>query len=74
MRTQTNPERLERRILPMKKIKILTVLSIILFIGILPAYGQQKKQPPQYRQEPAPVSVHKISKHVYEVRGGAGAN
>ena len=58
----------------MKKIKILTVLSIILFIGILPAYGQQKKQPPQYRQEPAPVSVHKISKHVYEVRGGAGAN
>jgi glyoxylase-like metal-dependent hydrolase (beta-lactamase superfamily II) len=58
----------------MKKVRILTALSIVLFIGVLTAYGQQKKQPPQYRQEPAPVTVHEISKHVYEVRGGAGAN
>jgi glyoxylase-like metal-dependent hydrolase (beta-lactamase superfamily II) len=58
----------------MKKVKITTVLSIILFIAVSTANGQQKKQPPQYRQEPAPVSVHEISQHVYEVRGGAGAN
>jgi len=35
---------------------------------------QQKSQPPQYRQTPAPATVIKVSNHVYEVRGGAGAN
>jgi cyclase len=55
--------------------RIMSLLAIVLSMGILPVYGQQQKpQPPQYRQEPAPVSVHEISKHVYEVRGGAGAN
>ena len=58
----------------MKKIKILSLLWLFFFISVLPVHGQDKKQPPQYRQETAPVSVHQISKHVYDVRGGVGAN
>ena len=55
--------------------KILSLLAIVLLMSVLPVHGQQQKpQPPQYRQESAPVSVHEISKHVYEVRGGLGAN
>jgi len=55
--------------------RIMSLLAIVLLMAVLPVYGQQQKpQPPQYRQEPVPVSVHEISKHVYEVRGGAGAN
>ena len=53
----------------------ISLLIIVLLMGALPVHGQQQKsQPPQYRQEPAPVSVHEISRHVYEVRGGMGAN
>jgi len=54
-----------------------TILSVILFamvIAGLPVFGQQSSQPPQYRQEATSVSVHQISTHVYEVRGGEGAN
>lgn len=58
----------------MRQIKIISILWIFFLFFALSVYGQQKKQPPQYRQEPAPVSVHQISKHVYEVSGGAGAN
>jgi glyoxylase-like metal-dependent hydrolase (beta-lactamase superfamily II) len=58
----------------MKKTKIFSLLAIIFFILSIQVYGQQKKQPPQYRQEPAPITVHKISEHVYEARGGSGAN
>ncbi len=58
----------------MKQNKIISLLWIFFFMFALPAYGQQKKQPPQYRQTPAPVTIHQMSKHVYEVRGGAGAN
>jgi len=49
------------------------VFSMMCFGG-LPAAAQQAAQPPQYRQEAAPVTVHRISPHVYEVRGGDGAN
>lgn len=58
----------------MKKTKIFSFLPIFFLIIALPVYGQQKKQPPQYRQASAPVTVHKISEHVYEARGGSGAN
>lgn len=59
----------------MKKTKIVSLLSIFFLMVALPIYGQQKKQQAsQYRQAPAPVSVHEISEHVYEVRGGSGAN
>ena len=54
--------------------RIMSFLTIVLLMCVLPVHGQQQKpQPPQYRQEPVPVSVHEISKHVYAVRGGAGA-
>jgi len=58
----------------MKKTDILLVISFVLFISGLQAFGQQASQPAQYRPVAAPVSVHQISPHVYEVRGGNGAN
>jgi cyclase len=59
----------------MRERVILYIISIVILISGLPALGQEKKpQPPQYRQEPAPITLHKVSKHVYEVRGGSGAN
>jgi len=57
--------------------KTKTILSVILFAmmtAVLPASGQQSAQPPQYRQEATPVLAHQVSPHVYEVRGGDGAN
>jgi cyclase len=59
----------------MKKVTgILCVIPFVLLICGTPAFCQQAAQQPQYRQEAAPVSVHQISPHVYEVRGGDGAN
>lgn len=58
----------------MKQIKITSLLWFFFLFALLPVHGQETKQPPQYRQAPAPLSIHQISKHVYEVRGGAGAN
>ena len=58
----------------MRKPGILCAISFLVLINGLPVFGQQAGQPPQYRQEAAPVSVQKISPHVYEVSGGAGAN
>ena len=58
----------------MKNISILAFISFALLLTGFPALCQQAAQPPQYTQEAAPVSVHQISPHVYEVRGGDGAN
>lgn len=58
----------------MKQVKIVFLVSILFIAFVLPVYGQNEKQPAQYRMEQAPVTVHQISKNVYEVRGGAGAN
>lgn len=58
----------------MRKIGMVYAISFLVLINGLPVFGQQAGQPPQYRQEAAPVSVQKISPHVYEVHGGAGAN
>jgi len=58
----------------MRKVCILLAISFLVLISGMPAFGQQAGQPPQYRQAAAPVSVHQISPHVYELRGGAGAN
>lgn len=58
----------------MRRIKPFCFLSIIILTFTLPVSGQQKKQPPQYRQAPVPVTAHKINENVYEVRGGAGSN
>jgi cyclase len=59
----------------MEKCRIKSLLFILILVFITTAYGQEnKKQPPQYAQAPEPVSVHQISKNIYELRGGAGAN
>jgi cyclase len=59
----------------MEKCRVKSLLFILITVFIATAYGQEnKKQPPQYAQAPEPVSVHQISKNVYELRGGAGAN
>lgn len=58
----------------MKKAFISWMISFVVFLCALTAFGQQASQPAQYRQEPAPVSIHKISPNVYELRGGLGAN
>ncbi len=59
----------------MNRTKILSLVSALCLVLSLPVYGQQNKpQPPQYRQTPAPVTVNKISEHVYEASGGSGAN
>jgi cyclase len=57
----------------MKKTVFLWMILFLVFIAGIHAYGQQAAQP-QYEKEAAPVSVHKISTHVFEVRGGDGAN
>jgi glyoxylase-like metal-dependent hydrolase (beta-lactamase superfamily II) len=58
----------------MKKTSIFWVILFLFSVTGLSASGQQSAQPPQYRQEATPVSVHQVSPHVYEVRGGDGAN
>lgn len=58
----------------MKKVCILWIIFFVPLIIASSIFGQQAAQPPQYIQEAAPVSIYKISPHVYEVRGGDGAN
>lgn len=53
----------------MKKQFLLGIILILLMVSMALA-----QQPPQYRQEPQPISVHKITDTVYEFRGGSGAN
>ncbi len=36
--------------------------------------GQSRDRPAQYQQQPAALEMHKITEHVYEIRGGSGAN
>jgi len=58
----------------MRKQHIFWLVFSVMFIYAFSAFAQQPAQPPQYRQEAASVTVHQISPHVYEVRGGDGAN
>jgi glyoxylase-like metal-dependent hydrolase (beta-lactamase superfamily II) len=60
------------------KSRILTAFLFILALCIW-AGGQQAQQtpstqPPQYQQQAAPVTLEKITGHVYQVKGGSGAN
>ncbi|MGB7296748.1 MAG: MBL fold metallo-hydrolase [Candidatus Aminicenantales bacterium] len=53
------------------------VLSLLVIIGTMAAAQQQQiqqAQPAQYRQEPAPLTLEKISEGIYQVKGGSGAN
>jgi glyoxylase-like metal-dependent hydrolase (beta-lactamase superfamily II) len=59
----------------MKNLFRLHFLSLFLLLLALHSGAvAQQTQPPQYRQEPAPISVEKITANVYEVKGGSGAN
>lgn len=52
--------------------------AVLCLISITSAQSTQSRQtqsqPPQYQQQPAPVSLEKISANIYQVKGGSGAN
>jgi glyoxylase-like metal-dependent hydrolase (beta-lactamase superfamily II) len=57
----------------------LTLWLILLGLVSLARSQQQPQQttpaqPPQYQQQAAPVALEKITDHVYQVKGGSGAN
>jgi glyoxylase-like metal-dependent hydrolase (beta-lactamase superfamily II) len=55
-------------------LKLFLFTGFILLLTLYSAPADQQKQPPQYRQEPAPVTIHQVKGHIYEVKGGSGAN
>jgi glyoxylase-like metal-dependent hydrolase (beta-lactamase superfamily II) len=62
------------------KPRSLILASFVFFLGLLSRAGIQQAQqappaqPPQYQQQPAPMTMEKITEHVYQVKGGSGAN
>ncbi|MBN1273767.1 MAG: MBL fold metallo-hydrolase [Candidatus Aminicenantes bacterium] len=58
----------------MKKYVTFCLFLVFFFSIQLQSEQQEKKQPPHYRQEPNPVTIHKIRGNIYELRGGSGAN
>jgi len=58
----------------MKNTITLLAISFVLLISAVPSFCQQAAQPAQYKQDASPISVRQVSPHVYEVRGGNGAN
>lgn len=55
-------------------LKLFLFTGLILLLTLHSALADQQRQPPQYRQEPAPVTVHQVKGSIYEVKGGSGAN
>jgi glyoxylase-like metal-dependent hydrolase (beta-lactamase superfamily II) len=48
---------------------------LILLLGtVAMAHQQQQTQPPQYQQQPAPITFERIADNIYQVNGGSGAN
>jgi len=52
----------------------LFVLGLVSQAGGRQAQQAAPTQPPQYQQQPAPVMLEKITGHIYQVKGGSGAN
>lgn len=50
------------------------LLILLASLGRAEAGRQDRPQPSQYRQEPAPLTLAPIKGNLYEVRGGSGAN
>ncbi|MBN2198838.1 MAG: MBL fold metallo-hydrolase [Candidatus Aminicenantes bacterium] len=50
------------------------LLILLASLGQAESEGQDRSQPVQYRQEPAPLTLALIRGNLYEVRGGSGAN
>ncbi len=58
-----------------QKIGMLAALSISVILSI--SWAQQPQQakpaqPPQYQQQPAPITLEKITDNIYQVNGGTG--
>jgi glyoxylase-like metal-dependent hydrolase (beta-lactamase superfamily II) len=54
---------------------IFSALCLFSAAAARPVLAQQAStQPPQYKQEPTPLSLQKITERIYEVKGGSGAN
>ena len=52
----------------------LFVLGLISLAGGRQPQQTPPAQPPQYQQQAAPVTLEKITDHIYQVKGGSGAN
>jgi cyclase len=60
-----------------QKIGLLAVLSMAVILGTSAAQQSQQvqpAQPPQYQQQPSPITLEKIADSIYQVKGGSGAN
>jgi len=55
-------------------LKLFLFIWLIFLLPLNSSLADQQKQPPQYRQDPAPVTVHQVQGNIYEVKGGRGAN
>jgi len=55
---------------------VMIVFSALVFgtAALAQQQQQQQAQPPQYRQQPAPIALEKIADNIYQVNGGSGAN
>jgi glyoxylase-like metal-dependent hydrolase (beta-lactamase superfamily II) len=59
----------------MKNLFRLHFIALFLLLFALQSWAAaQQTQPAQYRQQPAPISIEKISANIYEVKDGSGAN
>jgi cyclase len=57
--------------------KLFGLCFLLLFLAasvFLPCASADQAQAPQYKQEPAPLSLEKIAGNIYQVKGGSGAN
>ena len=61
-----------------RRLRFAVVLSLSVILVTAAAAQQQQQaqpaQPPQYQQQPAPLTLEKISEDIYQVKGGSGAN
>ena len=64
-----------------REVGLATIFVLAVCLG-MPAASQHPKQtqparqaqPPQYQQQPAPLTLEKITDNIYQVKGGSGAN
>jgi cyclase len=62
------------------RLKIGWAAAMIVALGFVGASAAQQPQqtqpapPPQYQQQPSPITLEKIAEHIYQVKGGSGAN
>lgn len=61
-----------------RKIGMAAIMTLALDFGGASAAQQaqttQPAPPPQYQQQPSPITIEKIAEGIYQVKGGSGAN